>query len=154
MSAVISSRTAWKSPVNSWFPSEKAMFFLNWSPEFWVACLIPPWHKKQHETRFLLERTVFVDYLSDHCDNASTQITNTEISVFIAVLVIEGYVLFINWKDHRSCSKVGYFLRKWQISWIHYCKITNRIRNFQNTFETPKRSFISAFSIYMTVSVK
>ena len=25
------------------------------------------------------------------------------------------------------------------------------IRNFQNTFETRKRSFISAFSIYMTV---
>ena len=43
---------------------------------------------------------------------ASTQITNTEIFAFIAVLVfklLSRKVLFINRKDNRN---VGYFLRK------------------------------------------
>ena len=46
---------------------------------------------------------------------ASTQITNTEIFVFIAVLVFELLSrknLLINIKDNRNCLKVGSFLRK------------------------------------------
>ena len=46
---------------------------------------------------------------------ASTQITNTEIFAFIAVLVfklLSRKVLFMNRKDNRNCEKVGYFLRK------------------------------------------
>ena len=53
------------------------------------------------------------------CNNkymiASTQITNTEIFAFIAVLVfmlLSRKVLFINRKHNRNCYKVGYFLRK------------------------------------------
>ena len=59
---------------------------------------------------------------------ASTQITNTEIFVFIAVLVVKllsRKVLFINRKDNRSCYKVGHFLREWQISQVNYFKIIN-----------------------------
>ena len=44
-----------------------------------------------------------------------TQITNTEILAFIAVLVfklLSSKVLFINRKGNRNCKKVGYFLRK------------------------------------------
>ena len=46
---------------------------------------------------------------------ASTQKINTEIFVFIAVLVFELLSrknLFINIKDNRNCLKVGSFLRK------------------------------------------
>ena len=46
---------------------------------------------------------------------ASTQITNTEISAFIAVPVVKllsRKALFINRKDNINCYKVGYFLRK------------------------------------------
>ena len=46
---------------------------------------------------------------------ASTQITNTEIFAFIAVLVfklLSRKVLFINRKDNRNCQKVGYFYSK------------------------------------------
>ena len=46
---------------------------------------------------------------------ALTQITNTEIFAFIAVLdvdILNRKVLFINRKDNRNCKKVGYFLRK------------------------------------------
>ena len=45
----------------------------------------------------------------------STQITNTEIFVFMAVLVfklLSRKSLFTNRKDNRNCYKVGYFLRK------------------------------------------
>ena len=45
----------------------------------------------------------------------STQITNTEIFDFTAVLVftlLSRKVLFINIKDNRNCHKIGYFLRK------------------------------------------
>ena len=45
----------------------------------------------------------------------STQTTNTEIFEFIAVLVfmlLGREVFFINRKDNRNCSNVGYFLRK------------------------------------------
>ena len=58
----------------------------------------------------------------------STQITNTEIFVFMAVLVfklLSRKALFTNRKDNRNCYKVGYFLRKYQISQINYCKIIN-----------------------------
>ena len=44
---------------------------------------------------------------------ASTQITNTEIFAFIAVLVFDLWsrkVLFINIKDNRNSKNVGYFL--------------------------------------------
>ena len=50
---------------------------------------------------------------------ASTKITNTEIFTFIAVLtfkILSRKVLYINKKDSRNGAKVGYFLRKWQIS--------------------------------------
>ena len=46
---------------------------------------------------------------------ASTQITNTELFSFTAVLVLKLLsckVVFINGKDNRNCQKVGYFLRK------------------------------------------
>ena len=45
----------------------------------------------------------------------STQITNTEIFAFIAVLVfklLSRKVLFIDRKDKRNCLKVGYFFKK------------------------------------------
>ena len=45
---------------------------------------------------------------------ASTQITNTEIFAFIAVLVfklLSRKVLFINKKDNRNCLKVDYFCK-------------------------------------------
>ena len=54
---------------------------------------------------------------------ASTQITNTEILALTAVLdfpLVSRKVLFINRKDNRNCKKVGYFLRKWQISRVNY----------------------------------
>ena len=56
---------------------------------------------------------------------ALTQITNTEIFAFIAVLVFKLLTrksLFISRKDNRNCLKVDYFLRKLQISRINYCK--------------------------------
>ena len=59
---------------------------------------------------------------------ASTQITNTEIFAFIAFLVfklLNRKVLFINWKDKRNRERVGYFLRKKQISRVNYSKIIN-----------------------------
>ena len=59
---------------------------------------------------------------------ALTQITNTEVFTFIAVLVLKllsRKVLFINRKDNRNCQKVGYFLRKQQISRVNCCKIKN-----------------------------
>ena len=35
---------------------------------------------------------------------------------------------------------------------VNYCKFINSgMRNFQDTIETPKRSFISAFSMCMTL---
>ena len=45
----------------------------------------------------------------------STQLRNPEILAFIAVLVFKLLslkVLFINRKDNRNGSKVGYFFRK------------------------------------------
>ena len=59
---------------------------------------------------------------------ASIQITNAEIFTFTVVLVsilLSRKVLFINRKDNRNCYKVGYFLRKQQISQVNYCKIIN-----------------------------
>ena len=44
-----------------------------------------------------------------------TQIANTEIFAFIAILVfrlLSRKVLFINTKDNRNCQKVGYFFKK------------------------------------------
>ena len=45
----------------------------------------------------------------------STQITNTEIFAFIAVLVfklLSCKALLINRKDNRNCKKISLFLRK------------------------------------------
>ena len=42
---------------------------------------------------------------------ASTQIANTEIFAFRAVLVFKLLTL-INRKDNRNCQKVGYFFKK------------------------------------------
>ena len=58
----------------------------------------------------------------------STEIANAEIFAIIAVLVfklLSHKVLFINRKDDRNCVKVGYFLRKMQISRVNCCKIIN-----------------------------
>ena len=54
---------------------------------------------------------------------ASTQITNTEIFAFIAVLVfklLSCKVLFINRKDNRNCLKIGYIFKNQQVSWVNY----------------------------------
>ena len=59
---------------------------------------------------------------------ASTQITNTEIFAFTAISVfklLSHKILFIKRKDNRNCYKVGYCLRKQQISQLNYCKIIN-----------------------------
>ena len=59
---------------------------------------------------------------------ASAQITSIEIFPFTVALVfrlLSRKVLFINKKDNRNCEKVGYFLRKKQISRVNYCKIIN-----------------------------
>ena len=82
----------------------------------------------------------------------STQITNTEIFAFIAVLVFNlmcRKVLFINKQDKRNCEKVSYFLRKEQISRVNSAKFyIVGMWKFQDTLETRKRSFINAFSIW------
>ena len=52
---------------------------------------------------------------SNKCMITLTQIRNTEVFAFIAVLVfklLSCKVLFINRKDNRNRLKVGYFLRK------------------------------------------
>ena len=62
---------------------------------------------------------------------ASTQITNYEVFKFIVVLVsklLSHKVFFIYRKDNRNCKKT-------------------------DTFDTCKQSFISAFSIYITVPI-
>ena len=46
---------------------------------------------------------------------ALTQVTNTEVFAFTAVLVFKSLsrkVLFIDRKDNRNCQKEDYFLRK------------------------------------------
>ena len=73
---------------------------------------------------------------------ASTQISNTEFFAFIAVLVfklLSRKVLFINRKDNRNCSKVGYFLTKNQISRVFGTTLQIvGTGKFQDTFETRK----------------
>ena len=47
--------------------------------------------------------------------NASTQITNTQVFTFIAVLtfkLMSRKLLFINRKGNENCKKIDYFLRK------------------------------------------
>ena len=56
----------------------------------------------------------------------STQITNAEICAFVVSLVFNlliRKVLLIKRKGNRNCYKVGYFLRKWKISRVYYCKV-------------------------------
>ena len=50
---------------------------------------------------------------------ASIQTANTEVLAFIVVLVFKLLSLKVLFK------KVGYFLRKYQISWVNYCKFIN-----------------------------
>ena len=67
----------------------------------------------------------------------STSITNTEVFESIAILVfklLSREVLFINRKDNRNCWEVGYFLRKYQISGVNYCKIINGCEKFSGYF--------------------
>ena len=81
---------------------------------------------------------------------ASTQITNTEIFAFIVVLVfklLSRKVLFINRKGNKTnfCENSkfhGLLTAKLQLAGM---------QNFQDTFETLQLSFISAFSIFITV---
>ena len=57
---------------------------------------------------------------------ASTQITSTEIFAFVVVLVLSyRAVKFCLQIDNRNYLKVGYFLRKYQISRVNYCKVMN-----------------------------
>ena len=78
----------------------------------------------------------------------STQITSTVIFVFADFLVsklLRGKVLFINRKE-KTVKTV-----KSRLHWAGYVlrkeKITAKfgMRNFQDTFETRKQSFISIF---------
>ena len=87
---------------------------------------------------------------------ASAQVTSTEIFAFMAVLVLKLFickVLFINRKDNRNCLKVGHFFK--ENSRLHFWITANLkiigIWNLQDTFKTCKRSFISVFSIFITV---
>ena len=76
---------------------------------------------------------------------ASVQIRDAEIFAFIAALVFKLLickVLFINRKDNRNCKSHRQITAKLQILGM---------RNFQDTFEAGKRSFVSAISICMTV---
>ena len=50
---------------------------------------------------------------------ASIQTANTEVLAFIVVLVFKLLSFKVLFK------KVGYFLRKYQISWVNYCKFIN-----------------------------
>ena len=68
---------------------------------------------------------------------ASTQMKNIEMFVFIAVLacdLLNRKFLFINIKYNKNCSKVGYFFKKIANFTVNFCKIINRMRNFQDTF--------------------
>ena len=56
----------------------------------------------------------------------STQVTNAEICAFVVSLVFNllfRKVLLIKRKGNRNCYNVGYFLRKWKISRVYYCKV-------------------------------
>ena len=76
---------------------------------------------------------------------ASIQIKNTEIFTFISVLVLKllsRKVLFTNRLLFTKIANfTGQLLQNYVIG----------MTNFQDTFETLKRSFVSAFSICMTV---
>ena len=88
---------------------------------------------------------------------ASTQITNTEIITFMSVLVFKLWshkVLFLNGKDDKLLK--GRLLSKKIVSFFGKLlqKIRNTMWNFQDTFETRKQSFISAFSMVHGVTFK
>ena len=58
----------------------------------------------------------------------STNITDTDIFKFIAVLVfklLSHQVFFIKTKDNSNREKTGYLLKEQQISRVNYCKIIN-----------------------------
>ena len=88
----------------------------------------------------------------------STNITNTDIFKFIAVLVFKLFshqVFFIKTKDNSSREKMRYFLKKQQISRVNYCKIINsQNAKFSRYFEICQRLFLSAFLIFMVVPLR
>ena len=84
-------------------------------------------------------------------NHASVQITNIGIFALIANLIfklLSRKFLFINRKDSRNFLKVGYFFNK-------IANFKGKLQqNFQDTFETPKRSFISVSSVCMTAPLR
>ena len=96
---------------------------------------------------------------------ASTQITYTEIFAFVSVLVLKllsRKVLFTNRKRQQKLfnsrllfEKIANFRGQLLQNYNHW-SITSKsymigMRNFQDTFETCKRSIICAFYICITV---
>ena len=77
---------------------------------------------------------------------------------FIAVPVfklLSCIVLFVNKKTIETVKKQATFLGKQQIPRVNYYKIIKvGGQKFHDTSETPKRSFISAFSVCMTVLLR
>ena len=87
---------------------------------------------------------------------ALTQIRNSEIYVFVAVLVFKliepySFVYKQNRQQKLLKSRLQQALRKQQITLK--LQIVG-MQNFQDASKTRKRSFISAFSICMTVHLK
>ena len=80
---------------------------------------------------------------------ASTQRTNTEIFAFIAALVFRvlSRKVVYNQKKHSKLLKSRLLVKK-------IASFMGKFLNFQDTFETRKRSFISAFLICMSVPFK
>ena len=76
---------------------------------------------------------------------ASIQIKNTEIFTFISVLVLKLLSRKVLFTNRLLFTKVANFTGQLLQNYVI------GMRNFQDTFETLKRSFISAFSICMTV---
>ena len=76
---------------------------------------------------------------------ASIQIKNTEIFTFISVLVLKLFSRKVLFTNRLLFTKVANFTGQLLQNYVI------GMRNFQDTFETLKRSFISAFSICMTV---
>ena len=85
---------------------------------------------------------------------ALTQITNTEIFAFRTALVfklLSRKVLFIDRKDSKNLKKYATFKENDNFQgWATAKLYIVGMGNFQDTFETCKRLFISAFSICMT----
>ena len=95
--------------------------------KLWHRCF-PVNFAKFLRAPFLQNTSGRLFHFNNKCMMALTRIANTEIFTFIAVLVfkfLSRKVLFINWKGNRNCQKVGYFLRKKEISRENYSKLIN-----------------------------